>query len=60
MLADASGLSAAHVNRVLRKLRDTGRMTLQGGTVTFDSLGGLVRLADFDRADLYFDRPLMA
>lgn len=59
MLADALGLSAVHVNRVLRDLRDTGLMTFQGGAVIFDDLDGLVRLADFDKTYLDHDGPLM-
>ncbi len=59
MLADALGLSAVHVNRVLRQLREEGLLTFQGGQVTFDDLGGLVALADFDEAYLDHNGPLL-
>ena len=47
-LADALGLSAVHVNRVLRELREVGLVTFQKNHVTFDDYEGLVALADFD------------
>lgn len=59
MLADALGLSAVHVNRVLRQLREMGLLTFQKGRVTFDNFEGLVALADFDKAYLDHDGPLL-
>jgi len=59
MLADALGLSAVHVNRVLRELREMGLVTFQNGKVTFDNFDGLVALADFDKDYLDHDGPLM-
>jgi CRP-like cAMP-binding protein len=59
MLADALGLSAVHINRVLRELRELGLVTFQGGRVTFDDFDGLVALADFDKTYLDHDGPLM-
>ncbi len=59
MLADALGLSAVHVNRVLRQLREMGLMTFQKGHVTFDDFNGLVMLAEFDTAYLDHDGPLL-
>ena len=59
MLADALGLSAVHVNRVLRQLREMGLLTFQKGHVTFDDFDGLVALADFDKAYLDHDGPLL-
>lgn len=59
MLADAMGLSAVHVNRVLRELREDGLVTFQHGKVTFDDFDGLVAFADFDRNYLDHDGPLM-
>ena len=35
-LADALGLTAVHVNRVLRHLREQGLVTFHAGLVTFD------------------------
>ncbi len=40
MLADALGLSAVHVNRVLRELRETGLLSFQKGQVTFLDFDG--------------------
>lgn len=48
LLADALGLSAVHVNRVLRELREAGLVTFQSGFVQFDNFAGLVSFADFD------------
>lgn len=59
-LADALGLSAVHVNRVLRKLREDGMVTFRDGFVTFDNYERLVELADFDPAYLDQTRPLLA
>lgn len=49
LLADALGLSAVHVNRVLRELREEGLMTFRQGRVSFTNFAGLVELADFDQ-----------
>ncbi|MCR9152343.1 MAG: Crp/Fnr family transcriptional regulator [Rhodobacteraceae bacterium] len=51
-LADALGLSAVHVNRVLRQLRERGLVTFRDGHVTFQDRAGLVELADYDPAYL--------
>jgi len=59
MLADALGLSAVHVNRVLRELRERGLVTFQHGQVTFEDLEGLVALADFDMTYLDHEGPLL-
>ncbi|WP_430449616.1 Crp/Fnr family transcriptional regulator [Rhodophyticola sp.] len=58
-LADALGLSAVHVNRVLRKLREAGYVTFRDGQVTFDDYDRLVTLADFDPAYLDHTGPLL-
>lgn len=60
LLADALGLSAIHVNRVLRELREEGLVTFQKGRVVFDDYDALVRLSDFDRSYLDHDGPLLA
>jgi CRP-like cAMP-binding protein len=59
LLADALGLSAVHVNRVLRQLREEGLMTFRDGTVTFDNLDELVALAGFDKAYLDYEGPML-
>ncbi len=58
-LADALGLSAVHVNRVLRQLREDGLVTFQKGLVTFDDLDGLKKVAAFDTAYLDQEGPLL-
>jgi CRP-like cAMP-binding protein len=58
-LADALGLSAIHVNRVLRQLREGGLATFRDGRVTFDDRTGLVELAGFDPAYLDHTGPLL-
>ncbi|MEX1146976.1 MAG: Crp/Fnr family transcriptional regulator [Sphingomonadales bacterium] len=59
LLADAMGLSAVHVNRVLRELREDSLVTFQHGHVAFHDLDGLVLLADFDKTYLDHDGPLL-
>ena len=59
MLADALGLCAVHVNRVLRQLREMELLTFQKGHVAFDDFDRLVELADFDTAYLDHDGPLL-
>ena len=59
LLADAMGLSAVHVNRVLRELREEGLLTFQKGRVTFDDYDALVEFSAFDRAYLDHEGPLL-
>jgi CRP-like cAMP-binding protein len=59
LLADALGLSAVHVNRVLRELREEGLLTFQKGKVTFDDYDGLVEFSAFDRTYLDHEGPLL-
>jgi CRP-like cAMP-binding protein len=58
LLADALGLSAVHVNRVLRDLREEKLVTFRNGRVDLTNFDGLVALANFDRDYLDHDRPL--
>lgn len=58
-LADALGLSAIHVNRVLRQLRESGVVTFREGHVTFHDYGRLVEIAEFDPAYLDQLGPLL-
>lgn len=48
VLADALGLSAVHVNRLLRELREIDLVDFRCSTVSFVDFNGLVALADFD------------
>jgi hypothetical protein len=47
VLADAIGLSAIHVNRVLRRLREQDLLTLRKGSVKIHDLDRLRKLAGF-------------
>lgn len=58
-LADALGLSAVHINRVLRQLREAGLVTFQKGRVTYDDFDRLVDLAGFDKDYLDHEGPLL-
>ena len=58
-LADALGMSAVHVNRILRNLREAGLVTFQDGQVTFGDRDRLVALAGFDSAYLDQSGPLL-
>lgn len=58
-LADTLGLSAIHVNRVLRQLRERGLVTFRNGRVTFENHEKLVDFAEFDTAYLDQGGPLL-
>ena len=58
-LADALGLSAVHVNRILRQLREEGLVTFQKGRVEFDDFDRLTDRAGFDTAYLDQEGPLL-
>jgi CRP-like cAMP-binding protein len=47
LLADALGLTAIYVNRVLRQLREKGLVTFREGHVVFHDLAGLRALAEY-------------
>ena len=47
VLADALGLSAIHVNRVLRQLHEQKLLTLRKGRAHIHNLSGLRKLAGF-------------
>jgi CRP-like cAMP-binding protein len=58
VLADALGLTAIHVNRVLRQLRERELLTLRNGCVRMHDLRGLRTLAGFRGG--YLNSPNMA
>ncbi len=60
LIADAIGLSAVHVNRVLRQLREKGLLTFRDGYVRFDDYDRLADFADFDPTYLDQIGPLLA
>jgi CRP-like cAMP-binding protein len=55
-LADATGLTSIHVNRMLKQLRDDGLMTFRGAEVVIHDWGGLQRIAEFDPRYLYLEK----
>jgi CRP-like cAMP-binding protein len=55
-LADATGLTPVHVNRMLRELREAGLMTFRGRRVTIHDRSGLEAAADFDPGYLHLER----
>lgn len=59
LLSDALGLSAVHVNRVLRQLRDAGMVTFRNGYVAFDDYDRLAEFAQFDPTYLDQSGPLL-
>lgn len=56
VVADALGLSAIHVNRVLRELRERRLMTVKGHRVTIHAPAPLRKLAAYDSGYLDQDR----
>jgi CRP-like cAMP-binding protein len=55
-LADATGLTSVHVNRMLRKLRDEKLLTFRGGEVVIHDWDRLQREAEFDPTYLHLER----
>lgn len=53
VLADALGMTAVHINRVLKELRLQGAMALQRGSVTILNPTKLVQIAGFDENYLH-------
>ena len=54
-LADVTGLTSVHVNRMLRQLREEGLVELRSGTVQILNRAGLERAGEFDPAYLHLD-----
>lgn len=55
-LAECIGLTAVHVNRTLRELRERGLMEFRRGVVKILDLQGLEKLAEFNPNYLYLER----
>jgi CRP-like cAMP-binding protein len=55
-LADVTGLTSVHVNRMLKKLRDEKLLTFRGGRVAIGDWEGLQRVAEFDPTYLHLER----
>ncbi|MBC7163559.1 MAG: Crp/Fnr family transcriptional regulator [Roseovarius sp.] len=58
-LADALGLSAVHVNRVLRHLREEGLVTFRKGHVGFGDMARLTEVAAFETSYLDQEGPFL-
>jgi CRP-like cAMP-binding protein len=54
-LADATGLTAVHVNRTLQDLRGRGLVELRGKRLTIPDFAALAKVAMFDPAYLHLD-----
>jgi CRP-like cAMP-binding protein len=54
-LADANGLTAVHVNRMLKKLRDDELVTYRGGEVVIHDWDRLQRIAEFSPSYLFLE-----
>ncbi|HEX8585973.1 MAG TPA: Crp/Fnr family transcriptional regulator [Allosphingosinicella sp.] len=54
-LADASGLTSVHVNRMLKTLRDDGLLTFRGNEVVIYNWDELARRAEWDPSYLHLD-----
>jgi CRP-like cAMP-binding protein len=55
-LADCLGLTAVHVNRTLKELRERELVEFRSGKVMISNLAGLRELAEFDPAYLHLER----
>jgi CRP-like cAMP-binding protein len=55
-LAECLGLTAVHVNRTLKTLRDRGLVEFRGKRVHLHDIEGLKRVAEFDPSYLYLER----
>jgi CRP-like cAMP-binding protein len=55
-LADVTGLTSVHVNRMLKKLRDEDLLTFRSGIVTIGDWDRLQRVAEFDPSYLHLER----
>lgn len=55
-IADATGLTAVHVNRTLQELRRTGLIELQGRRLTIPDMDGLRSVAMFNDNYLHLNR----
>jgi CRP-like cAMP-binding protein len=55
-LADVTGLTSVHVNRMLKKLRDEELATFRSGEVRIHDFERLQRVAEFSPAYLYLER----
>jgi CRP-like cAMP-binding protein len=55
-IADATGLTSIHVNRMLKQLREQKLLTFRGGRVQIHDWEGLQTVSDFDPTYLHLER----
>jgi CRP-like cAMP-binding protein len=55
-IADATGLTSVHVNRMLKRLRDDGLLTFRNGEVIIHDWEGLQRIAEFRPSYLFLEQ----
>ena len=55
-LADATGMTPSHVNRVLQRFREDGLIELRSRTLTITNPARLKAISHFDATYLHFDR----
>ena len=55
-IADVTGLTSVHVNRMLKRLRDDELVTFRGGEVVIHDWDRLQQLAEFNPGYLYLER----
>ena len=55
-LADATGLTPVHTNRMLQRLRGDGLIQLSGGMLTINNIDALQKAAGFDPSYLHIKR----
>ena len=53
MMADSLGMTAVHLNRVMKELRQSGAMSLKRGSLIIEDPETLVRIAGFDENYLH-------
>eukprot|EP00919_Chromeraceae_sp_WS-2016_P047295 GHVR01112095.1.p1 GENE.GHVR01112095.1~~GHVR01112095.1.p1 ORF type:complete len:242 (+),score=25.68 GHVR01112095.1:426-1151(+) len=53
MLADSTGMTTVHLNRVLKELRSCGAMTVERGSLAIIDVDKLIRTAGFDETYLH-------
>lgn len=59
-LADATAMTAVHVNRTLQRLRGEGLVAMHGGEVRIQKWDALVEAAEFDRTYLHLPASIAA
>ncbi|MEG3124242.1 Crp/Fnr family transcriptional regulator [Sphingomonas sp. GB1N7] len=56
-IADATGLTPVHVNRMLRELRERGLVVIKDGNLDVPDIGALAKASDFNPRYLHLRQP---